>query len=352
MADEAAIAPAADSPAAPADSPAPAPSPAPSSTPAEPPASSHGEPQSKSSLLDAVLKVAPATNERDVLDDAADKPSPPGEPDSTDQADDDSGTDDIADDEVAPADASPLLRKKINKLLKHRRELRQEVETLRAPAEIGGELENFAKQNNLSGDDIAGTLRMAAMLRAGDYESFYKAVAPFVRTAQEYLGIVLPKDLQQRVRAGHMTEAAARDFARQRFDGMRSQYEAQAATETISRTRVQSTQAEVQRAVSSFEMRLSASDPDYKAKAPSVRRAVQALLYERGGKISSVDEALAITKEAYAEVNKHLKTIQPPPRATQPRPNGATQTTSARPAPKTLMEAALQGLETARRAGG
>jgi len=97
---------------------------------------------------------------------------------------------------------------------------------------------------------------------------------------------------------------------------------------------------------------LSASDPDYKAKAPSVRRAAQALLFERGGTISSVQEALEITKSAYDEVNRTMRAFQPAPRATHPQPNGATQTPSARAAPKTLMEAALQGLDQARRAGG
>src|SRR5262249_34182013 len=142
------------------------------------------------------------------------------------------------DDEPAPQDAAPAIRKKINKLLKQRRELRHEVEAMRPAAEIGSELEQFAQVNDLSGDDVAATLRMAAMLRAGDYQSFYQAIAPFVRTAQEYLGIVLPKDLAQRVRAGHMTEAAAKDFARQRFDTQRSRFELQATQEASSRQRV------------------------------------------------------------------------------------------------------------------
>jgi hypothetical protein len=317
----------------------------------EPTTESTGDSQSKSSLLDAVLKVVPATTESDVLAKPKDEPAPQGEqePEESDQADTETAE---ADDEQAPADAAPLVRKKINKLLKDRRELRREVEALRPNAEIGGELAQFATANDLSGDDISNTLRMAAMLRSGDYESFYKAVAPFVRTAQEYLGVVLPRDLADRVRAGHMTEVAAKEFARQRYDHQRSQVELEATTEAVSRQRIVATQAEVQRAVSSFENRLSASDPDYKAKAPSVRRVAQALLHERGGTIQTVDDALKITKAAYEEVNRQMRAIQPQPRPTRPMPNGASQTSSARAAPKTLMEAALQGLDNARRAGG
>jgi hypothetical protein len=332
------------------------PSPAPDSSPSSEPTTSstpQGD-QSKESLLDAVLKVVPATNERDAL--APDDPSAPQDttPDQSDQAETPEEQDDGSpdDDETAPQEAAPLVKKKINKLLKQRRELRNEVAALRPAASIGTELEQFAIQNKLSGDDVAGTLKMAAMLRAGDYASFYKAIAPFVRTAQEYLGVVLPRDLSDRVRAGQMTETAAKEFARQRYDHQRTQFELQETTQETQVSQVRAVQADVQRAVSSFELRLSANDPDYKAKAPSVRRAAQAMLFERGGKISTVQEALEITQAAYNEVNRQMRSIAPRPGATPRQPNGATQTSSARAAPKTLMEAALQGLDNARRAGG
>jgi hypothetical protein len=230
--------------------------------------------------------------------------------------------------------------------------LRNEVAALRPAAEIGSELEQFAITNKLSGEDITGTLRIAAMLRAGDYASFYKTIAPFVRQAQEYLGVVLPKDLSERVRAGHMTETAAKEFARQRFDNQRTQFELSETTQETKVSQVRAVQADVQRAVSNFELRLSANDPDYKAKAPSVRRAAQAMLFERGGTIATVEDALAITKAAYDEVNRQMRSFTPRPNSTPRLPNGASPPSSARAAPKSLMEAALQGLENARRAGG
>jgi hypothetical protein len=318
--------------------------------------------EAKSELLDAVLKVVPATTEKDVLAetqaDAEDAPDPQA-PEGQDQAEaPDPDGEDVPDDEQAQ-EASPLIRKKINKLLKQRRELRGEVEglrgeveSLRGSAQTGAELEQFARTAQLSGDDVANTLKIAAALRQGDYATFYKMVAPFVRTAQEYLGIVLPNDLSQRVRAGHMTEQAAREFARQRYDQQRAEIRRDEAEVVSRQQHVEHVQSDVQRAVTSLENRLAASDPDYKAKATSVRRVAQAMLHERGGQITSVQEALEITKAAYDEVNAQMRSIVPRPRATNKLPNGSTQTPSARPAPKTLMEAALQGLETARRAGG
>jgi hypothetical protein len=75
------------------------------------------------------------------------------------------------------------------------------------------------------------------------------------------------------------------------------------------------------------------------------------MLLERGNTIGSVQEALEVSKAAYDEVNRQMRSFQPTPRATHPMPNGASQTPSARAAPKSMMEAALQGLENSRRGG-
>jgi len=333
----------------------PSPAPAPSEQTTQPTTSAvePGKTPSKESILDAVLKVVPATNETDVLAEPKDKPLPEGDPTkAAEQAEADKDDDTPADDEV-PQDATPKARKQIRKLLKERRELHDEVVTLRPAAEIGVELETFAKVNSLTGDAIATGLKAMAMLRAGDYEGFYKAVAPAVRQAQEYLGIVLPKDLGELVRAQQMTEAVARNIARQRYDGQRTQAELETTQQAHSQQVVEHTRADVRNQVSSFELRLAANDPDYKVKAPFIKRAAQAMLLDRGGVISSAQEAMEITKAAYAEVNRQLKSMQPTPTATRALPNGSAQTPSGtRAAPKTMFEAALVGLENARRQGG
>jgi hypothetical protein len=226
-----------------------------------------------------------------------------------------------------------------------------ELNLIRPAAQIGTELETFARTNNLSGEELAGGLKAIAMYRNGDYEGFYEAIKPAIRKAQEYIGVVLPNDLAQMVKQGQMTEQAAKVFARQRFDGQRSQESLQASQQAIARQRVENVQGQVQQAVTNFELKLSASDPDYKAKAPSVRRAAQALLFERGGNISTVEEALAITRDAYAEVNKQFRAFRPPPVATHPQPNGSGSTPSVHAAPKSLYEAALQGLQRSRTGG-
>jgi hypothetical protein len=311
--------------------------------------------EAKETLLDAVLKVTKATDEKakpDGSEPQSGKPEPQGSKDGekadkqADEAEDDASEED---DEKAAQEANPVTRKKINKLLRQRRELRNEVEQLRPVARIGNELETFSRTNDLSGDDVILCLQMAAAIRRGDYEEFYRTVSPYVRKAQEYIGVVLPPDLHQRVEQGHMTVEAAKEFARTRFDNERSRAAALDAQDRQAQSSVAAMQSDIQRSVSALEARFAASDPDYKAKADQVRRVAQAMLFERGGRITSVNDALQITKDAYVEVSKSLRARQPPPRPTAPVPNGHGQSPSARQAPRTLMEAAQQALENARR---
>ena len=328
---------------------------APSSPAAEPPAGQSGT--SSESMLDAVLKVVPADNQTDALA-ATEEPAHPeasaekpveeaGEP-----AEDD---DDISTDEAAVKGNPRLLQKKIAKLLRERHELRdtvQQMEALRPSAEIGQSVQEFATANRLGGDDVAKLLELGAMLRAGDYAGFYRSVSPFVRTAQEYLGIALPPDLSERVKAGHMTEAVAKEHARIRLENQRGQIQVREAERQQAVTSTQAVQDQVTRSVNAFEKQLAASDPDYKAKAASVRRTAQAMLLERGGRIAGVDDALSITKAAYDEVNAAMRKMRPALASTAARPNGNGTTMSATAEPKSIMEAALQGLARARNGTG
>ena len=102
--------------------------------------------------------------------------------------------------------------------------------------------------------------------------------------------------------------------------------------------------------VANFEAQLAARDPDYRAKADAIRRTTQAILHERGGQISSPEEALEIVRAAHQEVTAQYRRLMPGPRPTNPVPNGNSQQPSARADPKTLMEAALMGLEKSRTA--
>ena len=308
--------------------------------------------------MDAVLSVVKPTPEPDVLgrpaegQDGAPKPSEPLVEDQADKPPPEEGKDDGAEDDAVPAEANAAIRKKLNKLVRQKQELSREVAKLTPDANVGSRIAGFAKDNDLAPDDIVLGMNAMAAIRRGDYAEFYRTISPYVRRAQEVLGLVLPEDLGGRVQQGAISEAAARELAVARFQQQRAQEEAQVNAQRASAQRLEFMQTDVQRAVSSFEERIAASDPDYRAKEPAIRRTAQALLHERGGRINSVQEALEIVQQAHSEVTGQFRRVMPGMRATSPLPNGHSQQPNARAAPRNLMEAALQGLENARRSAG
>jgi hypothetical protein len=309
---------------------------------------SSGE-KSAETLLDAVLKVTDVTDEPTVESENAAKEEPQSsEAESEVKAEDEKQEGEPEPDEEPSADLPATTRKKINKLLKERRELREEVEQLRAyvpAAEIGQQFHNFQQSHNLSTESIIDALDLLVKVHTGDYQGFYERIAPLIRHTQEVLGVVLPTDLQQMVEHQQMTPQAAQQFAQTRFEKANYEIQTNAMKTRQEHAYVAQVKDNVQRSVTAFEQRLAASDPDYKAKADSVRRTAQAMLLERGGKINSVDDALAITKAAYDEVNAQFRRLAPAPRATASAPGRTNpQTPQARPQPKNMMDAVRNAL--------
>jgi hypothetical protein len=308
----------------------------------------------KETLLDVVQSVI-KTEEPKVEAEKASVPEPtetPPEDEEKAEDDESNTTAESSSEEEVPETLPTPIKRKIRKLQKESLKLRNEIEGLRPSAEIGQQLVHFQQSNDLATDDIMMALNLATMVRQGNYEGFYKTIAPLVRHAQEVTGVVLPPDLQAMVEQQQITQQAAREFAKTRFE--KSNYEAKHRDMEIRQAENQlyQVQGDVQKSVAAFEQRIAAQDPDYKAKADAVRRAAQAMLFERGGKINSVDEALQITQAAYNEVNNHFRRMQQPLRATTPTPGASnSQTPPVRTAPKSIMEAALMGLEKSRRMG-
>lgn len=333
-----------------------------SSTPSTPAEASDSSGESKESLLDAVLKVVEPTAQ-DAKEDGSEtkeeaptskEPSNEDQPEEGDETHTETEGDD-PEDTAAIKDANRQSKRYIRKLQRQRKELQEQVqqfERLLPSAELGQQFQNYAQANQLSSQDVVMALDLAGMVSRGDWQGFYNVISPLVREAQERVGVVLPTDIQSRVDQGHMTSQAARELADERFRRAQYEQQTQVMQQHQQTAMLHQVKDEVQRAVSDFEQRISASDPDYKVLADQVRRVAQARLFERGGQISSAQEAIEITKGAWEEVKAHSRRLQPAPRATAPIPGGSNhQAPQARTAPKSLMEAALQGLANSKRAG-
>lgn len=343
---------AAPSPAAASPEPAPSPpvsdapaasSPAPdapavsSPAPDVPPASS-AEPSDKAELLKAVTKAIQPPKTPDELKAEAEKKAET-EPDQDAEPD-------------LPSDPTPeemkgytaKTQRRINQLLTERNAAYQRV------AEIEP-FREYMTENQLSGEDLAFSLHALATLRKGDYEGFLQQVQPFVQMALEYTGRAIAPDLQQQVKAGKITPEVAATVQRQRYDlGDARQRLERVEAETQEQAEENFRQAN-RSAVQVWEQSIKATDPDYARKLDVAKAFVASIRAERG-EPTSPEEAVSIAKEAYDRASTVLKQAMPSRAATPMSPSSTRNapTPSAVAAPKTLMEAAMQGLDRARRA--
>jgi len=222
---------------------------------------------------------------------------------------------------------------------------------LQAQATTTRELQNFLKEADIAKEDFGLVLDLAAAMRRGDFKTFLEGVTPYVKLAQESLGISLPADLQQAVQTGHMTQDAARYVAQERSARQlaeaklnRTTYET--TTENHARA-VQEFQASVAGAVTNWETAVRRSDPDYARKEPVVRDLLHAVVQERGPPRSPA-EAVEIARQAYERANALVSRFNPTLRSTHQVPSSINRVNGARAEPKNLKEAIHFALERSR----
>ena len=249
----------------------------------------------------------------------------------------------------------PGTRRRVEKLLDQRRALRAENERLKGlepRAQQAEHVTKYLRDNDIGQDDFLLTLELAAAMRRGDFKTFYEGVKPYMQLAEEYLGVQLPQDLQQRVAEGHMTTQAARMFARERMD--RALAEGQRVRQSQMYEQTSTAQAQTQLAnsvadkVNEWEKATMAADPDYTRKQAAVQDTMWAVVREQG-RPQSPEHAVAIAMESYRRVNERYRSWAPSvrPTSSQPRSTG-NRTNGAAPEPKSLLEAVRMARESAR----
>ena len=210
------------------------------------------------------------------------KPAPDAKPDPTKPPPDDFS--DLSED-VSPEELAAYrlgTKRRVDKLVKQRNEARATAESQRTEldqlkaripqADAAASVQKYLRDNDIGKEDFMLTLELAAAMRRGDFKAFYEGVQPYMRLAEEYLGIQLPQDLQQRVREGQMTTQAAAMYARERMDRalsesqrLRQAQQFDTQTQTAAQQKLQT---DVRDSVNAWEQTMAASDPDYATKKP------------------------------------------------------------------------------------
>ena len=312
------------------------------------PSSGAEKSETKETLLEAVLKaVKPAEDAEEEEPLAGTSPpseqAPPG-PDAKGEGDKADLTKDPTTEELAAY--NKRTRERVEKLLGERN-------AYRAEAEVTQTLRNFLVTNDIAREDFQLTLDLAAAMRRGDFKAFLEGVGPYVQLATQAMGITLPTDLEQEVRAQRMTFDTAAQMSRDRYARalaeQRATRTAQIATAQTTTAQTQHLQRSIESTVASWEQGIRQTDPDYGRKEETVRQLLWSVVNEKGVP-TSPEHAVEIAKEAYARANKTFATFAPQRQATRAVPSSVNNraASGARSEPKSMMEAAELGLARAR----
>ena len=307
--------------------------------------SSKEEGESKESLLEAVQKAVPELREN------AEKPS------DDERASPAQAAKPKIDDEVElPEEATPeelaklskTAQRRIAKLSKQRQRLEGEVQRLSPSAQAADQVVKYLHDADIGRDDFLFGLELMAAMRRGDFQTFYAGVKPYVKLAEEYLGVSLPPDLQAQVQQGHMTTQAAVQYSKERMDraiaqtnaqrqqAAFQQFQHQASTQQEQHQR-QLLAASVRDTVNTWEAGIMRTDPDYAAKQSAVQNTMWAVVREQGPP-QSPEHALTIAKESYRRVNEQYRAWAPRRQPTLRSPSSTGRTAGVAPEPKNLLE--------------
>jgi hypothetical protein len=251
------------------------------------------------------------------------------------------------------AKLSKTAQRRIKKLNSQRMKLASEVQRLKAlepDANMAAKVTDYLRRNDIGQDDFLMGLEMMAAMRNGEFARFHAGVQPYMKLAEEYLGISLPPDLQQSVQQGHMTTQAAVMYSRERMDKAMAQTNAvrqQAALhqhQQMSIAQQQQLQKEVlankvAAAVNNWEIDIARSDPLYAAKKTAVQNAMMALVQAHGAP-RSPEHGIQIANEAYRRANEQYRGWGAPQRRPTSRtPSSTGRTAGVAPEPTSLLEA-------------
>lgn len=328
-------------------------------TPSAPSTPTDDKGENRETLLQAVQKAVkePRTSQHKAEEPGGVPLAPTAKTEPATSADGTKPAGDDLPDEVSPEEIAtyhPSAKKRVDKLIEQRRALRADVERLRAlepSAKAADSVTKYLRDNDIAQNDFLLTLELAAAMRRGDFKTFYEGVKPYMQLAEEYLGVSLPNDLQQRVAEGHMTTQAARLFARERMDRMLSESQRIRTTQMYDNATTATAQTNLANAVrdevNKWEQATMAADPDYARKKAAVQDTMWAVVREQG-RPQSPEHAVQIANESYRRVNERYRSWSPPARPTSSQPRSTGKPNGAAPEPKTLKEVIANARSSAR----
>lgn len=247
---------------------------------------------------------------------------------------------------------------RIQELLDDRKGLNEQVasltkerDALKPEADGYRTIQAFMRDNGLSAQETGNAIRIAALMKS-DPRAALEALKPMMADLAKTSGDTLDGDLSEDVRLGRITQQRAAEIQRGRADAKLHQQREQRRTEEQQERDRQAEADRLQKQVDGFKSlgnslaaQRAQTDPDWKQKEPLVADKLKAEIATKGLPKDD-DELRERFNRAVTEVTTYLSGIVPKPKPTAASPSSASSSTgSAKPAPTSAHDAAMQAME-------
>jgi hypothetical protein len=187
------------------------------------------------------------------------------------------------------------------KLVAERKELRETVANVKPLAERQQVLDSYCQANGITSQQFRDVMEITALINTNPAEA-RRRLKPTLDYLDKFEGTALPPDLQQQVEAGTVPLEIARRLAAAEQQKTFVQERSQAS-------QAQQRQQMVTQTLSQWEQQMMTTDPDYARKQDFVNNTFVALSAMEPWQ--TPEQALALAKKAYDQVNKRLGVFIP-----------------------------------------
>ena len=184
-------------------------------------------------------------------------------------------------------------------------ELVKEKNEYKVDAERYQNITSFLDENRVSADEAAAGLQIMALMKKDPVEAL-NALKPYVETLSQAAGYVLPDDIQNKVNDGYLDEDVGRELAQTRAAAQNERTQREALIQDQQQQTQQAQLHDVAMSVTDWENKTRSTDPDYDLKQPEIDDRVRVLVATQG-RPNTTQDALAMAKQAYTEVNERHK---------------------------------------------
>lgn len=227
------------------------------------------------------------------------------------------------------------------------RELIQQRNDLRPPAESYKKIEAFLSENAIAPQEASDALNWVALTKR-DPEQAWAQIKPMIQDLLLTIGEVLPPDIRAQVQSGQLSADVAKALAKERAKATIAQGQMSFRDQQVEAQRlrqeadtVSQKQAAVSAAAREWEATTRNADPDFTKKERRLKAEV--ILLQR-------EDGVPDTKEGVkAQLDKAIKAVNAEFAAARPRRPGVTPVTggsvsgSPRAQPKSILEIVQSG---------